>query len=303
MEPTKGPGRGITHLGLEKEIWSLSMDKVRRWLRVGVNICRHKSSRSMQTNRPNTFSIPSPPVSFPVWCVLESHNSFSLSADLRGPESEGWSSFPAGLRPWFHLSLFIVVLTEVSETNRRVGISRSGSMICKWRVFRSSGGKHDSSYKQSFASGVVWYLWTRLIVAVPRMAPLIVQIWARSGFDEIEGFFGCRNEMGQGLAHRPVIVGVSHDLRGDSWGCVPRSLFWREDLDRDGERGFDYLTFALVSSKAPHEGVGLRVADSHAGNHPEGGFTPFETIRRLLVVIGRRSHSGFEGETFKPERR
>ncbi|GJW55824.1 hypothetical protein Tco_0099909 [Tanacetum coccineum] len=76
-----------------------------------------------------------------------------------------------------------------------------------------------------------------------------------------------------------------------------------EDLDREGECGFDYLTFALVSSKAPREGVGLRVVDSHAGNHPEGGFTPFETIRRLLVVIGRRSHSGFKGETFEPERR
>ncbi|GJV97645.1 hypothetical protein Tco_1549222, partial [Tanacetum coccineum] len=83
----------------------------------------------------------------------------------------------------------------------------------------------------------------------------------------------------------------------------PRSLFWREDLDRDGERGFDHLNFALVSSKAHHEGVGLCVVDSYVGNHSEGGFTPFETIQRLLVVIGRRSHSGFEGETFEPERR
>ncbi|GJZ76884.1 hypothetical protein Tco_0641556 [Tanacetum coccineum] len=77
----------------------------------------------------------------------------------------------------------------------------------------------------------------------------------------------------------------------------------REDLDRDGERGFDYLTFALVSSKAHLEGVGLRVADSHTANHPEGDFTPLETIRRLLVVIGKRSHSGFEGEAFNPETR
>ncbi|GJR56403.1 hypothetical protein Tco_1406924 [Tanacetum coccineum] len=51
------------------------------------------------------------------------------------------------------------------------------------------------------------------------------------------------------------------------------------------------------------KGVGLRVADSHAGNHPEDGFTPLKTIRRLLVVIGRRSHSGFKGEAFKPDRR
>ncbi|GKC22104.1 hypothetical protein Tco_1024254, partial [Tanacetum coccineum] len=77
----------------------------------------------------------------------------------------------------------------------------------------------------------------------------------------------------------------------------------QEDLDRDGEHRFDYLTFALVSSKAPREGVGLRVADSYAGNHPKGGFTPFETIRRLLVVIRRRSHLGFKGETFDLERR
>ncbi|GJW40530.1 hypothetical protein Tco_0066375 [Tanacetum coccineum] len=49
-------------------------------------------------------------------------------------------------------------------------------------------------------------------------------------------------------------MGVSHDLRGDSWGCVPRSLFCREDLGGDGERGFDCLTFALVSSKAHREG-------------------------------------------------
>ncbi|GJW55827.1 probable xyloglucan endotransglucosylase/hydrolase protein 30 [Tanacetum coccineum] len=56
-------------------------------------------------------------------------------------------------------------------------------------------------------------------------------------------------------------------------------------------------------SVTPHEGVGLRVVDSHAGNHPKGGITPFETIRRLLVVIGRSCHSGFKGETFEPKRK
>ncbi|GKC03475.1 hypothetical protein Tco_0995085 [Tanacetum coccineum] len=84
---------------------------------------------------------------------------------------------------------------------------------------------------------------------------------------------------------------------------VRTGLIVAEGLDRDGERGFGHLTFALVSLKAHREGVGLRVADSHTGNHPEGGFTSLESIRRLLVVTGRRSHSGFEGETFKPERR
>ncbi|GJS67292.1 hypothetical protein Tco_0681856 [Tanacetum coccineum] len=51
------------------------------------------------------------------------------------------------------------------------------------------------------------------------------------------------------------------------------------------------------------KGVGLRVADSDTGNHPEDGFMPLETIRRLLVVIGRRSYPDFKGEAFEPERR
>ncbi|GJT49513.1 putative ribonuclease H-like domain-containing protein [Tanacetum coccineum] len=59
--------------------------------------------------------------------------------------------------------------------------------------------------------------------------------------------------MGRGLAQIPVIEEASYDLRGDSWGCVPRSLFWREDLDGD-KCGFDCLTFALVLSKAHREG-------------------------------------------------
>ncbi|GJY01268.1 hypothetical protein Tco_0359420 [Tanacetum coccineum] len=51
------------------------------------------------------------------------------------------------------------------------------------------------------------------------------------------------------------------------------------------------------------KGVGLRVADSHTGNHPEDDFTPLETIRRLYSVFGRRSYLGFEGETSEPKGR
>ncbi|GKD59259.1 hypothetical protein Tco_1296768, partial [Tanacetum coccineum] len=51
------------------------------------------------------------------------------------------------------------------------------------------------------------------------------------------------------------------------------------------------------------KGVGLHVVDSHTGNHPKDSFTPVEIIQRLLITIGRRSHSGFEGEAFEPERR
>ncbi|GKB73569.1 hypothetical protein Tco_0934981 [Tanacetum coccineum] len=73
-----------------------------------------------------------------------------------------------------------------------------------------------------------------------------------------------------------------------------KTLIEKENVD---------LTFAQVSSKAYHEGVGLCVVDSYSGNHPEGGFTPFETIRRFLVVIRRSSYSSFEGEAFEPKRR
>ncbi|GKC69021.1 hypothetical protein Tco_1114904 [Tanacetum coccineum] len=45
------------------------------------------------------------------------------------------------------------------------------------------------------------------------------------------------------------------------------------------------LTFAQVSPKTYREGVRLRVVDSHTGNHLEGGFTPFETIRSAKDTI------------------
>ncbi|GKC57109.1 hypothetical protein Tco_1084707 [Tanacetum coccineum] len=62
-----------------------------------------------------------------------------------------------------------------------------------------------------------------------------------------------RNEMGRGLAPKLVIVGSVSRFKGRLWDCIPRSLFWREDPNRDGERRFDYLTSALVSSKVHRE--------------------------------------------------
>ncbi|GJZ03071.1 hypothetical protein Tco_0521032 [Tanacetum coccineum] len=49
--------------------------------------------------------------------------------------------------------------------------------------------------------------------------------------------------------------------------------------------------------------IGLRLADSHTGNHPEDDFTPLETIRRSHGTIGKRIPFELEGEAFKPERR
>ncbi|GJX57539.1 hypothetical protein Tco_0287436 [Tanacetum coccineum] len=57
-----------------------------------------------------------------------------------------------------------------------------------------------------------------------------------------------------------------------------------------------HATSALVSSKGtPTKGVGLRVANSYTGNHQEDDFTPLETIRRFLGVVGSRSLLSLEG--------
>ncbi|GJS92059.1 ribonuclease H-like domain, reverse transcriptase, RNA-dependent DNA polymerase [Tanacetum coccineum] len=76
-----------------------------------------------------------------------------------------------------------------------------------------------------------------------------------------------RNRMEQGIAHKPVIVVVFHDLRGD-WRVVYHDLCLGRPIAK---------------------GVGLRVASYHTGNHREDDFTPLETIRRFLGVIESKS--------------
>nr|GEX48396.1 hypothetical protein [Tanacetum cinerariifolium] len=46
---------------------------------------------------------------------------------------------------------------------------------------------------------------------------------------------------------------------------------------------------------------GLRVADSHTGNHPKDDFTSLETNRRSYGAIGKRILFGIEGEAFELE--
>ncbi|GKE18295.1 hypothetical protein Tco_1425872, partial [Tanacetum coccineum] len=62
--------------------------------------------------------------------------------------------------------------------------------------------------------------------------------------------------------------------------------------------GFDLTKSDLCPSFVKDltaKGVGLRVSDSHIGNHHEDGFTPLETIRRLLGIIGSRSLRSSKG--------
>ncbi|GJT29433.1 hypothetical protein Tco_0909708 [Tanacetum coccineum] len=71
-------------------------------------------------------------------------------------------------------------------------------------------------------------------------------------------------------------------------GFAKKSLVDRENV------GFDLTKYDLCTSfieALTAKGMGLRVADSHTGNHREDGFTPLETIRRFLGLIGSRSLS------------
>ncbi|GJX38794.1 putative reverse transcriptase domain-containing protein [Tanacetum coccineum] len=89
-------------------------------------------------------------------------------------------------------------------------------------------------------------------------------------------------------------------FKGDSKVSVPRSLPWRESLGREENVSFDLVRCNLYPSSiegGTAEGVGLRVANSHTGNHRGDDFTPLETIRRFLGIIRSRSLSSLKGRS------
>ncbi|GJY65627.1 hypothetical protein Tco_0467865 [Tanacetum coccineum] len=85
-----------------------------------------------------------------------------------------------------------------------------------------------------------------------------------------------------------------HDL------CLGReALAERENMGFDLTRSDICPSFVKDLTK---KGVGLRMADSHTGNHREDGFTPLETIRMFLGIIGSRSLLGSKGRPSSPRR-
>ncbi|GJY40036.1 hypothetical protein Tco_0427306 [Tanacetum coccineum] len=71
-----------------------------------------------------------------------------------------------------------------------------------------------------------------------------------------------------------------------------KALVERENVGFDLTKS--YLCPSFVEGHTA-KGVGLRVVDSHTGNHREDDFTPLETIRRFLGIIGSRSLSSSKG--------
>ncbi|GJU42608.1 putative RNA-directed DNA polymerase [Tanacetum coccineum] len=93
-------------------------------------------------------------------------------------------------------------------------------------------------------------------------------------------------------------MGVSRDLRGIPGFSVPRSLSWRKSLGREENVSFNLVKCYVCPSFIEGgivRGVGLRVVNSHTGNHREDNFTALETIQKFLGIIGSRSLSSLEG--------
>ncbi|GJS86862.1 DNA-directed DNA polymerase [Tanacetum coccineum] len=71
-----------------------------------------------------------------------------------------------------------------------------------------------------------------------------------------------------------------------------KALVERENLGFDLTKSDMYPSFIKDLTA---KGVGLHVVGSHTGNHREDDFTPLESIRRFLDVIGSRSLSSSKG--------
>nr|GEU54980.1 hypothetical protein [Tanacetum cinerariifolium] len=87
--------------------------------------------------------------------------------------------------------------------------------------------------------------------------------------------------------------------RTDDRGLVYHDLYLGEkDLVEKKIVGFDlkrsYLYPIFIEGHTA-KGVGLRVADSHIGNHHEDDFMPVETIQRFIGIIRSRSFSISKG--------
>ncbi|GJW08493.1 hypothetical protein Tco_1570916 [Tanacetum coccineum] len=116
-----------------------------------------------------------------------------------------------------------------------------------------------------------------------------------SGLAEVEAQFL------SGVFSGVVAVNVETIMGGNSLklGVIPGIVY--HDLYLDGKAlvervnvGFNLTKSDLCLSFVEDltaKGVGLRVADTHTGNHCEDDFTPLETIRRFLGIFGSKSHS------------
>ncbi|GJX39006.1 hypothetical protein Tco_0252309 [Tanacetum coccineum] len=114
--------------------------------------------------------------------------------------------------------------------------------------------------------------------------------WHNEGFEEEERWKVASRK--QTMNHRLSKV---KPLKSDDTPSIIGRV--SKEMDEEGRM----IVQIRFRRRPPAKGVGLRVADSHTGNHHEDDFTPLETIQRSYSVIREKIPFELERETFEPE--
>ncbi|GJV80797.1 hypothetical protein Tco_1516667 [Tanacetum coccineum] len=136
--------------------------------------------------RSSTFGIHFYLASIPVWGVFKFYHPLFLSSSPRRPYTENWSSISDTYMPRFHLPFFIILLTEVFQFGGLIMGSGLAEVEAQWVSGVFLGGLVVNV--ETVMGGNLFALGPSIGVnveklMVPQMAPLIMQIWTRSGFD------------------------------------------------------------------------------------------------------------------------
>ncbi|GKD21137.1 hypothetical protein Tco_1222840, partial [Tanacetum coccineum] len=103
------------------------------------------------------------------------------------------------------------------------------------------------------------------------------------------------------------VSGLSQAMHGYATYLIATSAATSADMSRWRLMiGGRYEVVGPIANQRTTRGnndEGLRLADSHTGNHPEDDFTPLETIRRSNSTIGKKIPFELEGEAFELEGR
>ncbi|GJS33207.1 hypothetical protein Tco_0531589 [Tanacetum coccineum] len=134
----------------------------------------------------STFGIHFYLASIPVWGVFKFYHPLFLSSSPRRPYTENWSSISDTYMPRFHLPFFIILLTEVFQFGGLIMGSGLAEVEAQWVSGVFLGGLVVNV--ETVMGGNLFALGPSIGVnveklMVPQMAPLIMQIWTRSGFD------------------------------------------------------------------------------------------------------------------------
>nr|GEV68315.1 hypothetical protein [Tanacetum cinerariifolium] len=126
----------------------------------------------------------------------------------------------------------------------------------------------------------------------------LLRLFEYGGYPPAENYLFLGDYVDQGSVEKEMGLLVVESREGGGW---EKEVWWCDGSGRDYEvvmvvvgeceEGSGVHWWGRVEKvvvkrrRPPAKGVGLRVADSYTGNHPEDDFTPLETIRRSYSVI------------------